>query len=138
MGYRRERRLFNLKFEDPEYAGLEVLIRTLPVGEFLGLAKLQNALDESNPDFSAVEKLFKVFLEKLIRWNVEDPDSGEPVPATMAGLNTLELDFVLAIIGAWINSMAGVSPSLGKDSPSGVTFPEVDVPTEAWSGSPLS
>lgn len=135
MGYRRERRLFNLKFEDPEYAGLEVLIRTLPVGEFLGLARLQASLDTENPDISAVEKLFKVFLDKLIRWNVEDPDSGEPVPTTMAGLQTLELDFVLVIIGAWVNGMAGVSPSLGKDSPSGGTFPEVDVPTEAWSGS---
>lgn len=135
MGYRRERRLFNLKFEDPEYAGLEVLIRTLPVGEFLGLAKLQAALSADDTDVAAVEKLFRVFLDKLIRWNVEDPDTGEPVPTTMAGLQTLELDFVLVIIGAWISGMAGVSPSLGKDSPSGGTFPEVDVPTEAWSGS---
>lgn len=129
VGYRREPRIYKLQFADPEFEGLEVMVRSLPVGEFLSLARLQTALDGDNPDLDAVEKLFKIFQDKLIAWNLED-DEGK-VPTTMAGIKSQDLDFVLQIIGAWANAMGGVSPELGKGSTSGETFPEVDVPTEA-------
>lgn len=134
MGYRREPRIYKLQFEDAEFDGLEVMVRSLPVGEFLSLARLQTALDQENPDLDAVEKLFKIFQDKLIGWNLENED-GSKVPPTMAGIQSQDLDFVLQIISSWANAMGGVSPELGKGSTSGATFPEVDIPTEALSAS---
>lgn len=134
MGYRREPKIYRLQFADDEFNGLEVMVRSLPVGEFLALARLQVAIDQENPDVEVIEKLFRTFQSKLIGWNLED-DDGAKVPATMAGLYSQDLDFVLQIITAWVNAMGGVSPDLGKGSTSGESSLVGAIPTEALSPS---
>jgi hypothetical protein len=134
MGYRREPKMYRLQFEDPEFDGLEVMVRSLPVGEFLALGRLQGAIDKDDPDINEVEKLFKVFADKLVGWNLED-QAGTKVAANLNGLKSQDLDFVLAIIGAWVNAMGGVSPELGKGSTSGANSLVAGIPTEALSPS---
>lgn len=134
MGYRRSPKVYRLQFADEEFAGLEVMVRSMPVGEFLALARLQSTLDQDNPDPGEIEQLFKTFQSKLIGWNLED-ERGEKMPATVQSLYAQDLEFVLAMIGAWVEAMGGVSSDLGKDSTSGETFPEVDVPTVPLSAS---
>lgn len=131
-GYRHKPKIYRLQFADEEFDGLEVVVRSLPVGEFMSLIRLQNKLDED--DTESVEELFKIFTDKLIGWNLED-EEGTKVPRTLAGLMSLDLSFVLQIVGAWIEAMGGVDKDLGKDSTSGGTFLEAAIPTEALSGS---
>lgn len=138
MGYRRQPKVYRLTFTgDEEYDGLEVMVRGLPVGEFLSLAKRLSSMDEKDPDMDEIERVFAVFADKLIGWNLEDA-AGVKVPANLHGVKAQDLDFAMVLIKAWVDNMGGVDPELGKGSNSGGTFPEVDIPTEALSGSLVS
>jgi hypothetical protein len=127
MGYKRKFKTFVLEFEDREYSGLEVEMRSLPLGEFLRLSKIFESDDKTDEQ---VEEMFRLFAKALVSWNMED-DGNEPIPATYASVLDLDLDFVLTILGAWIDGVASVAPTLGKDSNSGATSLVPSLPMEA-------
>ena len=131
MGYTRKRKTFVLEFEneDGEFAGLEVEVTSLPMGEFLEFSTLAGKKDMGDAD---VHRLLKAFTRVLVRWNVEEED-GTPVPANLDGLLSMDLEFNLKLIGAW---MKVVSPpaegsELGKGSSSGESFPGRPLTMEA-------
>lgn len=133
MGYRRKRTTYELTFE--EYDGLEVVCRALSTRELMGITHASDevarlgpmARAEGEEGRTAVEELFDLFVPALVSWNYEDED-GNPVPKTTEALLDEELPFVLSVIEAFTQAVAGVEPDLGKDSPSGETFPEVSIP----------
>lgn len=132
MGFKKMATVLRLKFEDPSLTGLEVLAKSVPTGDFLDLMDAASKMDltskEFNPeDLKAVRVLIDGFAKALISWNLEDEDD-EPVPATLQGVRDQELDFLLPIVTAWMDAVAGVSADLGKASPSGETFPEAAIP----------
>lgn len=134
MGYRRESIQYKLVFDDPSLEGLEVVTKSVSSGRLLKLMKLADLAGNAGKrreftadDASAVESLFGGFASALISWNLED-EKGEPVPATLDGVNDQDFDFVLSIIMAWINAVAGVSSSLGKGSSNGPPSLEESLP----------
>jgi hypothetical protein len=79
-GYRREKPVYKLIFADEEFDGLEVMAKSLPLGEFMELQKLQARATE---DPGAAEKIVRTLGRVLVSWNLED-DDGKPVPAEYA------------------------------------------------------
>lgn len=109
MGYRRQRPTYHLVFADEEYAGLEVKVRSGSVKTYRAIASLagHEFSDPPSPeDLARQAALDEAFVSVLVSWNVED-DDGQPVPATLAGLESLDLPFVLAIVLAWMEAVAG-------------------------------
>ena len=140
MGFKREAKLYRLKFEDPAMAGLEVDAKSLSTGALLEVTELggmikRSKIDEIDP--AALRKLFAVFADALVSWNLDD-EHDHPVPATYEGIVSQELDFVLEVIMAWIGAIASVDTPLNATSPSGGTSPEAALPMEPLSPSPGS
>lgn len=109
MGYRPQRKQFNLTFED--FPGLEVSATAASLGE---LDEIENA----QKDASKRMFVFETFIRHLVSWNVED-EHGEAVPTNMEGLRSLDMDFVMAIIAGWVTSVARASLPKGLNLNSG-------------------
>lgn len=127
MGYKPKRTLYELTFEDPDLEGLEVTTRSLSVDSLTQMydlvARVQD-MDENNPALLAmIGQLTERFARVLVSWNVEDDDD-KPVPCTAAGLQSLEIGFLLQIIDAWASAMVQAPPPLPNSSSSGPPSPE--------------
>lgn len=145
MGYQRSKKIFKLVFEDPELDGLVVRMRSVSLGRLMKLMKVANVTPGkkmSAEDMAVVDEILQMFAKALVGWNLEEEDEEtkevRPVPATPEGVYSQDLDFVIEIITAWVEALAGVSAPLGKDSPSGETFPEGSLPMASLSASRAS
>ena len=132
MGYRAPRKTFRLVFEDEDRAGLEVRARSASVGRLLEIEEKDGA--------ESVRMLFEAFADALEGWNLEDED-GNPVPATLAGLMSLDLDFATDLVAAWKEGITGISGPLERKSNGGAPSPdgapaELSIPMEPSSASP--
>lgn len=127
MGYRRVPKVFRLTFEDePE---LEVYVRSAPLGQVLGLLDLVK--DEGKKfelkDVRKLDELFDTFVDCLKEWNLED-EAGGPIPTTVDGLKTQDLDFALELVLAWMEAVVSVSAPLKQKSSSGDQSLEGSIP----------
>jgi hypothetical protein len=129
------RKLLVLRFEDPDFAGIEVKVRSTSLGRVLELRDQADAA-RNGSGLDELSGLVNEFVDKLDSWNVEDDDG--PVPPTRNGLLTLDLSDALYIITSWFDAMMSVNEDLGKESTSGGSFPEVNIPMEPLSPSPVS
>ena len=125
MGYKRTPTLYVLDFIGTEDEGLVVKMTNLSVGKLLEMDKWQAASSSGNEEGTL--KLLKEFTDHLFFWNLED-DKGKEVPATLKGVYTQDLDFILMLINKWLETIFGISGDLGKDSTSGQVFPEDSIP----------
>ena len=136
MGYRKKVTVLKLVFEDHE--GLEVRMRSVPLGPFLDISKLAEMAGDSYvpapQDVEKIDQLFTAFAEYLIDWNLEDED-GTPVPATLEGVRKQDFDFALLMVMEWIQAAAGVPSPLERPSNSAGTSQEVSLPMEPLSPS---
>lgn len=128
MGFERIGRTFTLKFEDKLYEGLEVKMRGLSTDQFLHVAGMadevsKKSLSEITP---VVRDLFGRAADHMLSWNLED--DGVPVPISRESLLEQDFDFVISIVNAWLEAMAGVSPPLPKNSNGTGTLQEASLP----------
>lgn len=139
MGFKAKATILKLKFVDDEYEGLEIRAKSPSMGAFLEIAELADVdvTSADADDVAAVLKLFEHFVNSVKDWNLED-DDGEPVPTTVDGLKTLDINFVMDVIGAWMDGVKGMSPGLPPPSESGPPSQEASIPMEALSPSPES
>lgn len=136
MGYKYRPDVYKLIFEDPSFHGLEVHAKSTPIGVFMELSKLAAVELPLKPEDQArVQGMYTSFGEALVSWNVED-DNDEPIPATVEGMKQLDINFVLHIILAWMDSVGAAAGPLKQRSTPG-TFPEESIPMETSSGNPL-
>lgn len=138
-GYRPRRKVYKLRFEDDDLAGLVVRVRSVSIGSLLGLTDLAG-IDTGDPgpeDLAKLRELFEVFAGALVEWNVED-DQGQPVPATLAGVTAQDLDFVMGVIRTWLQVLTSVPAPLGAPSSGGERSPAPSIPMEALSPSRAS
>lgn len=137
MGYVRKQKTITLAFEDAEYAGLEVKMRRLSTGDYLKVQALQELTEETA---ASTEELLLVFASNLVDWNLEEDVYGQtqPVPMTLDGVKSQDLDFVLHVIGAWLQGMGGVSAPLEQPSHDGSTQLEASIPMATLSLPPES
>lgn len=152
--YVRKRKTYRLVFDNTEMAGLVVRARSLPLGSFMELVDLATVLDGANmdqmsaEDAGAIRQLFEGFAGALVSWNLEqpvvDPETGEetdetePVPATVEGLYSQDMEFAMVIIQEWMSAVASVNDPLRAGSPSGGPSPEESLPMEPLSASQTS
>lgn len=109
MGYVPKRKVYNIKFDDHE--GLEVRATSTSTDAFIRISALAED-DHSNGDLIMLMTEFATVLKS---WNLEEEgpdDTRVPVPATLEGLMSLELDFVQEIINGWMEAVAGVPAPL--------------------------
>jgi len=137
VGYQIGQKVYRLVFDDGDLAGLEVRTRSLPLGALLDIAKLAGLAGKQFDvaDLGEVEKLFSLFADALLSWNVED-EAGAAVPATPEGLRLLDFGTVIQLISEWIEAVAGVAVPLPKTSSGGQPSLEASMPMEPLSPSP--
>jgi hypothetical protein len=137
-GYKPNRTFHVLDFSETELAGLEITARASSVEDLLKLVGVAGQLrtldqqmkalaDGDDADMDELQKqlrsIFAPFARVLKSWNVLD-DDGEPVPATLDGLLSQELEFVSQVIEAYVSALAAAPPPLQGNSPSGASSPE--------------
>jgi hypothetical protein len=135
MGYQRS--TLKLKFEDPEMDGLEVSVRRLSVKDAIDVTKLVRKIAENKDDGEALEALAYVLSRTLISWNVEDED-GKPIPTTLEGVKSIDPELIREISDATRNAQTGVSRPLSQPSSDGEPSPELSIPMETLSESPVN
>jgi hypothetical protein len=130
--FRREAKQYHIVWpEDTDNEGLEVLMRSLPIGEFLTLTDLAS---QDKTDTNVARELFRIFAGSLLEWNLTDgpdDDHQEDVPATYEGVVGQDLDFILSIVMRWMAAMSAVDNPLPDDSNDAETLGSVSsLPTE--------
>jgi hypothetical protein len=135
-GVKRPQTQYRLKFADGDLAGLEVTARAPSLDELVKAAPLAEVIDAANPDMAKVAELLEMFGRLLVSWNFEEED-GTPVPATPAGLVSLEFAVTMEILTAWAEHVVRVAPPLPNGSGPGQTprVPEGSIPMETPSSS---
>lgn len=139
MGYKRKK-IFLLRFADGDLEGLEVRVRSISIERFLELAPLLDMTMSGGltpEDITGIRETLAAFADVLVSWNLEEED-GTPVPCTVEGLMDQDLRFVLGLMTAWAEEIAGVAAPLERPSPSGEPSPEASLPMEPLSPSPAS
>lgn len=127
MGFRAPRTEITLTFDGyPDLDGLEVRIRSVSVADYGRLTSGQMNDAEAMAAFAGA----------LVAWNLED-DAGQPVPATLAGVGSLDSSFFTQLMAAWVRGMTSVPPPLSRPSGSGLN-PEASIPMEPLPASPPS
>jgi hypothetical protein len=113
-GYKRKSKNYVLAFEDPEMDGLEVRVKSMSVG------KVREFLAKSRSNEVDVGATFDDFADGLLSWNLLDDDD-RPVPPTREGIDAQDVDFIMAIVTAWMETITGVADAdpLGGRSNSG-------------------
>lgn len=129
MGYKRNPKIYHLTWADGEYAGLEVNIRSLNMGQLLE-AKSGKGADGKD----GLEGTVELLADRIVDWNLEDED-GNPVPATLEAMKGEDDDFVLGIINRWMEAVSGVPAPLDETSNSGEISQVASIPTEPLSES---
>jgi hypothetical protein len=117
MGYCPEPTTYRLEFEGADMDGLQVKMGSLTVGEYGKMVRMMTVTKRDEAG-DANDEIVRMFSASLISWNVEDK-SGQPVPTTLAGVETQEQRFILRLFTAWHKAMEEVGDDLEKDSPSG-------------------
>lgn len=135
MGYKVKPKGYRLHFEDPDMEGLVIVARGLKTGPYL---EFQAARETRAAGGAAAQNATKLMLEMfanaIIEWNLDDDDD-QPLPTTLDGLKTLDLDFAMEVINAWIASINGVSAPLPQTSTGGSTSVEASIPMDVPSAS---
>jgi hypothetical protein len=138
VGYKVRPKAYRLVFQDAAMAGLEVTARSLNTGQFLEFQAAR--LDQARGGVAAepaTQKMLEMLSSSIISWNAET-EEGVAIPFTMAGLCTLELDFNMAIIDAWMEAINGVPAPLSETSTGGSPSLEASIPMDVPSVSLVS
>lgn len=134
MGFKVQRRIYRLVFEDPNLAGAIVRAKSIPFGEFLTIGRLASEIQDRGTQHAQelMDRMCITVSGALVDWNLEDED-GTPIPCTADGLLSLDPDLAMTIIRAWMDAMGSVPDPLGGPSSGGGNFPEASIPMETLS-----
>ncbi|MER6235959.1 hypothetical protein ABT185_07765 [Streptomyces clavifer] len=129
-GYRHKAKRINVRFEAPhEYAGFEATLRGQHLGGFLNLMGIGEV------DMSNIGDQLREMGRALISWNLEDEDTGIPVPVTPEAVMAQDQDLMFALATAWVDALKGVPAPLETSSTDGQPSLEASLPMEPLSES---
>jgi hypothetical protein len=114
--YQHPSRTFILRFED--MPGLEVVMRSASIGTLMDMAAVADKVAAGKASAPETLGLFTEFARQLSSWNLDGED-GQPVPATLDGVRSLDADLFLVIFGAWFEGMTSAPKAPPKPSPNG-------------------
>lgn len=141
MGFTAPVEEYRLNFEDPKWAGLEVVCRGVSVQEMLDMTAWEETRrDQSRPAEernAATVKLIDLFATALISWNLEDK-KGNEIPATPANVWAQDISFIMLLLAVYRLTVAGVLPPLSEPSSDGEQLAEESIPMDVLSESLLS
>jgi hypothetical protein len=125
-GYKRERRTYIMEFTDPEYEGLEIKVRSIPIRNLQHLMSLDPNAADVKVRAEAINQLMCAFAEALVSWNMTD-ENGEPLPTTLEYIESEDVDFIMTCIAQWMNAVSRVDDAspLDENSEPGQTTQEV-------------
>lgn len=130
MGYQHKRKKINVRFEEPhEYAGFEATLRGQHLGGFLNLMGIGEV------DLSSLGDQLREMGKALVSWNLEDEDTGEPVPATPEAAMAQDQDLMIALAKGWTDGLRGIPTPLEQSSTDGPPSLEASLPMEPLSES---
>jgi len=132
MGY-EGKKVLKLNFTDPQYEGLEVVVRKPIMEQVLSVADGQEGVGEDADKMETLRPLAELLCSLLVGWNLEN--DGEPVPHTAEALLAQDFDVAQAIIKAWEDNAMGVSVPLEKASSDGERSLVASIPMETLSPS---
>jgi hypothetical protein len=117
-GFEPPRKVFNLLFEDPALAGLQVKMFELSLGDTLDLVE---AADVDVAAFTAadvpkIRQLIGAIAGNIKGWNVQIP-LGTPAEPTEQVIAKQGTSMIVAIIKAWFAAMGDVDAPLVPGSP---------------------
>lgn len=139
-GYKRERKIFVLEFE--QYPGLVIRARTVSTGSMITMRGLMSAVDAADPE--SFIPVYEEFAKHILSWNIDELDdneepTGETVPITIEGFLSMDFEFNLDILNAWMTAVSGVTDDLKADSPDGEKLDlAASIPMEVLSRSQVS
>src|SRR4030095_1276998 len=114
MAYRRERRTYIMEFADPEYEGLEIKVRSIPIRELTDLMALDPEAEDPVIRASSIDKWTAAFAEALVSWNMTDEDD-QPLPTTLEYIESEDADFVMTCIAQWMKVISRVNDASPLD-----------------------
>lgn len=146
MGFRPEPTHYRLFFEDQKYAGFEVTIARMTVGEALAFDETRATAATTSAELTGkMRQIAEQIAGHLVEWNLED-EHGAPVAPTADALLGLEEPLFDAVIDAYIQALKGVpaplalgssdtgsSSNTGSLSPTGTNGAELSIPMEPLS-----
>lgn len=134
-----KRTIYRLEVADGDHEGVIVRVKGRTLRERL----LTGAYDlswESDESLSTEERekryveMAEAFCADVIDWNLENEDTGEPIPVTVEAVLEQDSEFMMPIIVAWVFRRVGRDDPLPKgDSVNGSLYPEVSMPMETSS-----
>lgn len=135
--FRRPEKTRVIRFEEPhELAGLVMRTRGMSVDALLqvtGFSRLAVLISEgaiaADPGDTAI--VFRTFADRLIEWNMVELDDVTPVPTTLEGVCSLDVEYANLIIREWMKALSGVSDDLKDASSSGGTMAVVPLPMDS-------
>ncbi|MEU6397881.1 hypothetical protein ABZ867_12975 [Streptomyces cinnamoneus] len=137
MGYKHQIPRIQITFpEGHDYHGCEATLRRLKLGEWLDITGLGGDDGDSAVVRHVGDQLLAM-ADKLIAWNLEDED-GTPVPTTVEAVLEQDQGLMLAILGKWLDGLAGVPAPLDPSSTDGEPSQAASIPMETLSSSLVS
>jgi hypothetical protein len=132
-GFEPEEPTYRLRFEDPDMAGLVVMIGQPSIGQMLAMSGMEIG-DSKNMDPEKIRAVFSTFADLLDSWNVTR--KGVPVPATLEGVLSQSPGFITRIIAALDKTIAPDPTSSPASASGGTSSPEISIPMTPVQPSP--
>jgi hypothetical protein len=123
MGYRRNAPTIELTFEDPQYEGLQMRMKSMSFGKALETMRMAEMVKGDGE----VTALAGVFADHIVSWNLED-DRGVPIEPTTQALLELDIGFVMDTLTAWLEGLLQVSAPLAARSTGGEQSAVLNLP----------
>lgn len=126
MARRKIPRIYDLEF-DGELEGLHIRVKSIKFGK---IRQLIAVMDEDDKDVAVMDEISKTLVDAIVSWDLQEED-GTPIEPSLAAIDDLEFEEVIAIVNKYLDCITGPGDELGKDSPSGVKFPGRPLTMEA-------
>lgn len=126
MGFTPKKTIYRLDFEGTDLDGAEVRMRASSLGLAFDVVGLIG-VDEDNATPEDIERALQQYVEladHLVSWNLDD-DNGDPLPADLEGLKTLEIRYVRMIAEAWQRAQVDVPGPLPSGLSNGQQPPDL-------------
>lgn len=114
-GYKRERRTYIMEFAEPEYEGLEIKVRSIPIRNLQYLMSLDPESEDIKIRGESINQMMCAFAEALVSWNMTD-ENDQPIPPTLEYIESEDVDFIMTCISEWMKVISQVDDASPLDS----------------------
>ncbi len=135
MGYKKQKKLYVLDFKGTNLEGLEIYVRSTSLGKMLDLTGLASLGDNikngglDQQDLEAIKEVFRLFIERVDRWNLVDEDDN-PIPVSYEAFMDFDPGDAMQAVTAWQSAILDVPAPLDQKSNDGKRWEGAPIPME--------